>query len=212
MKLINYLIIMSVLPMTCNLMAGEINTPSFFTQKKLNGSEETNNKPLVNKIIDLNKIIEQYQKYSIKGVLKKEMSAIYYQPDKEESFIRYFLIADSIIHNMPAGDILGTLVIYEVKKSNHNFFDFIEISTDVPGLPIYNNIEVGTSLSSLKHKLGEPYTVIENIYIYRDDDTLIISLFKIEDNKIKWYKAGRYNKEILADINSNIQVLLNHHP
>ncbi|MBS5798022.1 MAG: hypothetical protein KH100_15375 [Dysgonomonas mossii] len=163
--------------------------------------------------LNCDSLISIYKKNSIRSVLPESMSYIYMKPSIKGQFVRYILIADSMLYNEPAGDIIGSIVVYEI-DSCHKKALFIEfISNIFPTISLYNGrLQVGSPADDLVEILGTPYKIIENYYLYKDKGNNLIGIFDTQKGKITNFRIGKYNEKILNSIDTELNLLLNHNP
>lgn len=165
-----------------------------------------------NNVLNCDSLIQICQGNSIYSSLDDSISSIYLKPKGKGRFIRYILIADSMLIDEPTGDILGSLVVYKKTKSQEKV-EFIEIiSNYFPTLTIYDKIRVGVSSEILKENLGEPDKIVNDTYIYKNNKTHVIALFRIINDSVFSFRVGKYNEKILDSIEENLDLLLNSYP
>ncbi|MFC4676608.1 hypothetical protein [Dysgonomonas termitidis] len=135
------------------------------------------------------------------------------QPSIEGQFVRYILIADSMLYDEPAGDIIGSLIVYETKNCNKGSL-FVEfISNIFPTISVYNNqLKVGSSTDDLIKVLGTPYKIIEDHYLYKSLSNNFIGIYSTKNGNITNFRIGIYNRKILSSIEGNLELLLKHNP
>lgn len=163
--------------------------------------------------LNCDSLISLYKENSIRSVLPDSMTSIYMKPSIKGQFVRYILIADSMLYNEPAGDIIGSLIVYET-DSNHKKVLFIEfISNIYPTISLYNNrLKVGSSIDGLIKVLGTPYKIIEDHYLYISLSNNFIGIYSTKNGNITNFRIGRYNRKILSFIEGNLELLLKHNP
>jgi hypothetical protein len=163
--------------------------------------------------LNCDSLINVYRDHSIRSILPDSLSSIYMQPSIEGRFVRYILIADSMIYDEPAGDIIGSLVVYETKNCNRRSL-FVEfISNIFPTISVYNNrLKVGSSTDDLVKELGTPYKIIEDHYLYKSLSNDLAGIYSTKNGNITSFRIGKYNKKTLSSIEGNLELLLKHNP
>ena len=163
--------------------------------------------------LNCDSLIDKYKNSSIRSILPDNKNSFYERPLIEGHFVRYIIIADSMIQDEPAGDIIGTLVVYETTncEKEKKFIEFI--SNVLPSISVdNNNLKVGSFVDELIKVLGPPEKIIDNYYLYNNLNGTLTGIFYVNNEKIESFRIGEYNKKTLNSIETQLTLLLKHYP
>lgn len=161
-------------------------------------------------IIDLSYVKEHFKDCYTSGISShKERSNLYFKMDDD-----YFLGQYNFPYNgedKKACWMSAQLMIYNNEKPwnyENNTDIFVEITVNNPGIFLFGQIEVTSSLDNVKSKLGEPYREYKDVFIYKFESQNLVVILKIQNNQVICFRAGRYNNEALLNIKSYLPLLL----
>lgn len=161
-------------------------------------------------IIDLSFIKEHFKDGYTSGISSnKKRSNLYFKMDDD-----YFLGQYNFPYNgkdEKACWMSAQLMVYNNEKpwNYENDTDiFVETTVNNPGIFLFNQIEVTSSLNEVKLTLGEPYKKYEDFFIYKFDSQNLLTILKIQNKEVVCFRAGRYNNDVLLNIESYLPLLL----
>lgn len=165
-----------------------------------NDTVESGKGLLVSKeLLNMTELKEKYEEGATSTKLNKANTTLYMNPNSKGYFGRY-IFSDYINDDLYR---VGSLTVFnnETPWMYNNVNDvFIELTATQPGISIFDDIQVGTEISTIKEQLGEPSINEDSLIAYKNEDSLWIALFKVEEKRVKSYKLGRYKDEIVKNI------------
>ncbi|MDR1984724.1 MAG: hypothetical protein LBQ28_07875 [Prevotellaceae bacterium] len=156
--------------------------------------------------INVKEVKDRFKEFTTSTILNNTQTSIYYKPDTVGYYGRYYIVEKK----EDKYSIIGTLSIFNSDRiwDYDNISDiFVEIVINGNSLCVYSSIHIGVNKSVLVKMLGNPLKKTKDHYIYVNDKT--IAIFKIIDEKVVWIKIGRYNDDVIENINENIYELIN---
>ncbi|MBB4037503.1 hypothetical protein GGR21_003420 [Dysgonomonas hofstadii] len=139
-----------------------------------------------------NNSIKLYEKPKEKGFFGRYHLSKYYEKDKDMF-------------------VAGSLTVFN--DTTPWLYDdmtdiFIELAVKYPGITIFNEIEIGSDISLVDKYLDKPFLKNDTLTVYKHGAIQMVALFKTKDGKIRWYKYGYYNEEVVNNIEKHIPLLL----
>ena len=163
---------------------------------------------LLNSPVNVSAVKKKYEGLTTSTILDISSSRHFYKPDSIGFYGLYILIGD--VKNTKTS-FVGKLTVFNNENTwyyNNNSDVFIELVLDDSDLYVYENINIGTDVSILEKKFGNPNLILSNHYVYFNNNT--IAIFEIIEEKIKWIKIGHYSEETVKNIKQNIEELVKH--
>jgi len=158
---------------------------------------------------DVMKLKQEFEDMVTSTFVSNSDSKIYARPKEKGYYGKYYLSKYYEIDNEVY--MSGSLTIFNdsLPWIYDNKSDiFIELTAEYPGIFIFDKIEVGSDISLVDDYLGKPFFKKDNITIYNYVSTHLIALFKIENNKIMWFRCGYYSDEVINNIEKHLPSLL----
>jgi hypothetical protein len=103
----------------------------------------------------------------------------------------------------------GVLTVFNsdlLDKKNEDIF--ISFRTKYRGISIYDNISVGSPMSIVLDKFGKPIKIIDNNFVFMDDNNFLAIFRRDKNNKILFMYIGNMNEDFYNSLDANLEKLL----
>jgi len=158
---------------------------------------------------DLEELKRRFDNEATSTFLDNNRIKLYDRPREKGYYGRYYL--PSYYDKKGETYVAGALTIFNdtIPWMSDNKTDiFIELTVGYPGITIFDEIDIGSDISLVDKLLGDPFINNDTLFVYKNETTHMLALFRTKEAKIKWYKYGYYNKEVIDHIENYLPSLL----
>lgn len=172
---------------------------------------------------DLDSLKVSWSDFITSGFRGKEDTKFFYKPKEKGFYGGYTFRIDHLEEEDKAGEPLiegGYITIFSDKMpwlASDSTETFIMFKANKKGIPVYDNITIGTDVSLLNSRFGKPYRIIDNIVAYKDDINMLAAFELDNTNKVNRIYIGHLNEYFYEDFDKNLTELFkpkpyNHNP